>query len=229
MVYALPAPRQQRIWPWVVLTLALLVNAVVLAAALLLQDRQTAPAAPPVAQAQPPANVQIVIPPTAVLNQAQPQLAPAVVAGAAATEPTVAPAAESQAVPRRSAAYRSERTARRAPVEETPYAALDADSGTRTRAVKRAPVEMPPAEQMEIPARARLPDTAVALAGGFAPELNMDVHVYNDQPGKRFVLINSRRYREGEKLSEGPVVEAITQKGAILRYQGERFLLSVQH
>ncbi len=80
-----------------------------------------------------------------------------------------------------------------------------------------------------IPARARLPDTAVALAGGFAPELNMDVHVYNDQPGKRFVLINSRRYREGEKLSEGPVVEAITQKGAILRYQGERFLLSVQH
>ena len=56
----------------------------------------------------------------------------------------------------------------------------------------------------------------------------MDIHVYSDQPDKRFVLINSRRYREGEQLSEGPLVEAITREGAVLRYEGQRFLLSVQ-
>ena len=57
----------------------------------------------------------------------------------------------------------------------------------------------------------------------------MDVHVYSDKPGQRFVLINSRRYREGEQLKEGPVVEAITREGALLRYGEQRFMLTLQH
>jgi hypothetical protein len=33
------------------------------------------------------------------------------------------------------------------------------------------------------------------------------------------------KYREGERLSEGPVVEEITSTGAILNQQGNRFTL----
>ena len=59
--------------------------------------------------------------------------------------------------------------------------------------------------------------------------LNLDVHVYSDQRDKRFVMINSRHYREGEQLREGPLLESISKDGAILQHQGKRFLLSVQH
>jgi general secretion pathway protein B len=59
------------------------------------------------------------------------------------------------------------------------------------------------------------------------PELNLDVHVYSEVPAERFVLINSARYQEGERLKEGPLLERITPKGVILSYQGQRFSLEV--
>lgn len=59
------------------------------------------------------------------------------------------------------------------------------------------------------------------------PKLNLDVHVYSQTAGKRFVLINANRYQEGEQLNEGPRLEAITADGAVLSYQGQRFLLPV--
>lgn len=58
--------------------------------------------------------------------------------------------------------------------------------------------------------------------------LNLDVHVYGQTPQERFVLINSRRYKEGEQLNEGPLVQAITPQGVILLYHGQRFLLSLK-
>jgi general secretion pathway protein B len=59
------------------------------------------------------------------------------------------------------------------------------------------------------------------------PKLNLDVHVYSAAIHKRFVLINSKRYQEGDRLSEGPLLESITADGAVLSYQGQRFLLPV--
>jgi hypothetical protein len=41
-------------------------------------------------------------------------------------------------------------------------------------------------------------------------------------------MINSKRYQEGDRLSEGPLLEAITSTGVVLRYQGQRFLLPVR-
>jgi general secretion pathway protein B len=57
------------------------------------------------------------------------------------------------------------------------------------------------------------------------PQLHIDMHVYASEPKKRFVFINMNKYREGERLSEGPVVEEITSTGAILNQQGNRFTL----
>jgi general secretion pathway protein B len=60
------------------------------------------------------------------------------------------------------------------------------------------------------------------------PALNLDIHIYSADPDKRFVVINGRRYREGERLSEGPVLESVARDGAILRQNGRRFRLSVR-
>ncbi len=57
------------------------------------------------------------------------------------------------------------------------------------------------------------------------PTLNIDLHVYSGDPGQRFVMINGQRLKEGGQLKEGPIVERITQEGAILNHQGTRFLL----
>lgn len=73
-----------------------------------------------------------------------------------------------------------------------------------------------------------LPSAADLVARGRLniPELNLELHVYAEEPRRRLVFINGSRYREGERLQEGPLLEAVTASGAILRHEGERFLLS---
>jgi general secretion pathway protein B len=58
--------------------------------------------------------------------------------------------------------------------------------------------------------------------------LHLDVHVYSNQPTERFVLINMRKYSEGGRLQEGPVVDAITPDGVILSFRGQRFRMQSQ-
>ncbi|HUO83462.1 MAG TPA: general secretion pathway protein GspB [Gammaproteobacteria bacterium] len=66
----------------------------------------------------------------------------------------------------------------------------------------------------------------LVVAGRLAlPPLHLDIHVYNDAPASRFVFIDGRKYREGERLTAGPQVERITKAGVVLSHQNERFLL----
>ena len=60
------------------------------------------------------------------------------------------------------------------------------------------------------------------------PELHLDVHVYATNPAERFVYINMRKYKEGNTLQEGPVLEKIRRDGVVLNYQGVRFILPRQ-
>jgi len=62
------------------------------------------------------------------------------------------------------------------------------------------------------------------LRGG----LRLDVHVYSAMPQDRFVLINLQKYREGDELQEGPMLDAITSEGVILSFQGQQFRVSAQ-
>lgn len=60
-----------------------------------------------------------------------------------------------------------------------------------------------------------------AYRAGF-PALSVDVHVYNDNPSRRFVLVNGTRYGERTTLAEGPIIEQIVPDGLILSWRGER-------
>ena len=57
------------------------------------------------------------------------------------------------------------------------------------------------------------------------PELHLDIHVYSDTPGERFVFVNMSKHKENSTLSEGPRVAEIVPEGVILEYSGVRFLL----
>ncbi len=57
------------------------------------------------------------------------------------------------------------------------------------------------------------------------PSLRVDMHVYSGDATKRFVFINMSKYREGDRLAEGPVIEEITTEGVIMAHEGRRFRL----
>jgi general secretion pathway protein B len=51
----------------------------------------------------------------------------------------------------------------------------------------------------------------------------MDVHVYDPDPQRRFVLADLQKFREGDRLPNGAVLEKILPDGIVLSYQGTRF------
>lgn len=85
------------------------------------------------------------------------------------------------------------------------------------------PAAAPPAST---PPAALLPSLGELRAEGVAiPELTLELHVYSDDPAKRFVFINGARYRDGDTLKEGPTVRSIRPEGVVLESGGREFLL----
>lgn len=53
----------------------------------------------------------------------------------------------------------------------------------------------------------------------------LDLHVYSEDPQNRFILVNLKKYREGETLESGLLLEEILPEGIVMRYRGERFMV----
>jgi general secretion pathway protein B len=53
----------------------------------------------------------------------------------------------------------------------------------------------------------------------------LDLHAYSEEPRNRFILVNLKKYREGERLESGLVLEEILPDGMVMSYRGERFLV----
>lgn len=105
------------------------------------------------------------------------------------------------------------------------------DGSGLTSSVGNAPIAAP---QLTPPGRVtNLPDDSVALpsiamlaAEGVAvPPLRLELHAFSAQPKDRFVFINGRKYQEGDRLAEGPMLVAIAPTGAVLTHAGRRFIL----
>jgi general secretion pathway protein B len=62
------------------------------------------------------------------------------------------------------------------------------------------------------------------LAGSM-PDFRLDLHVYSESARNRYALVNMQRVHEGDTLSEGARVLAITREGVALDYRGQRFML----
>ena len=57
------------------------------------------------------------------------------------------------------------------------------------------------------------------------PAIALDVHVYDADPARRWIMTGGRRYNEGETLAAGPRVVSVIPEGVIMEHAGERVLL----
>lgn len=82
----------------------------------------------------------------------------------------------------------------------------------------------PPATQATMAADTGLPsDEELRQAGIPVPELRLSLHVYDNIPANRFVLLNSSRLHEGQETADGVLVERIDETGVVLSWRGRRF------
>ncbi len=65
-----------------------------------------------------------------------------------------------------------------------------------------------------------------ATPGVSLPSLHLDLHVYDANPRKRYVMINMQTLRQGDSLSDGVTVVSIRPDGVVLSYDGRQFLLA---
>jgi hypothetical protein len=57
------------------------------------------------------------------------------------------------------------------------------------------------------------------------PPLHLDLHVYYPERHRRVVFISGDKYREGDRVRNGPVVREIVPQGVILEERGRQYLL----
>ncbi len=236
-----PLRRPPRRWPWV-LVAVLLLNALVVAWLWSRLgggpgDATTASARPAEAVAEgAPARGPVRPPVVSRSGPAAPVESPAPPvqpdsAGAAAEPPTAPPAIARRALrplplpapnpaPAEPEALQPEADAASAPA---PAASPIAPAGF---AEPQAPG--PPAPSRAEAAWKRLPlwpavpdEIFRQVRGG----LVLNAHVYSDYPPDRFVLVNMRKYREGDRMSEGPHLEESTREGVVFAVPGGRFRL----
>ncbi len=167
---------------------------------------------------------------------------PVATAAPAVSTPTSAPAPAPVAAPITAPAVDSplpapavapgERNVRPLVVEAAPSQPADMPTFAAPEAPDPAllPVAPPPAPRSPPSVAAGVPsiDQLPAQATAGLPALNLDLHIYANQPAQRAVFINGARYREGDALPGGARVQQITPEGAVLSYGGQRFLLPRQ-
>jgi len=59
-------------------------------------------------------------------------------------------------------------------------------------------------------------------------DIEISVHMYSEMPSKRFIYINSTRYHEGSIVSDGIILDEITENGIVLNQQGTRYHIALK-
>jgi general secretion pathway protein B len=196
------ATLRARLSPWLLVG-TLLVNAVVLAVLLVPRGRLGKPERlnpPDVAPAQ-----KLAVTAAALVQEARPGPVPPAAPGASVKQPAekeVAPAPGPAKVAATKPPARVVPPVRNAP-PPAPAAALPGDEAHT---------------ESNHPGRERLLKAVAAL------KLTMLLH--SESAAERLALINGRKYLEGQKIDGTVLIEAITPKGVMLIYEGERYLLT---
>jgi general secretion pathway protein B len=195
------APPRQRVATWLIVLAGLLLINIVVLSVVLLRGNHGAPAAADTGAAAAP----VAAPAPAAL---QPPPAPTDITPPPAPQP--APAAVAEQKP----------SDDDAPAVEPPRAA----AGAGPQAGNRSGVEATGGNSGELPTYQQ----AATAPGANLPELALNLHSYSTNPAERFVFLNMTKLREGQTSPQGVRVETITPDGAILSWQGAKFLLQRQ-
>ncbi|MBI5042096.1 MAG: general secretion pathway protein GspB [Gammaproteobacteria bacterium] len=109
-----------------------------------------------------------------------------------------------------------------APASEAELAAEPALEAEPLPPIEPAPgvAEVAPESSAELPPRWQ--DLPLEERTGL-PAPRIDVHVFAQEPERRFVLINLRKYQVGDTLDEGATLDAILADGIVLSYGGRQY------
>ena len=138
------------------------------------------------------------------------------------------------ATPAQSPVVQQRQVSDKAPAAEDAHRSMAKQSSLLPKAEQPLPqpavVQPPPQPVAELarPALPVWPQIPSHLFQQLNGSLRLDVHVFSDQPRERFVLINMKKYKQGEKLQEGPQLDEITAEGVILSFRGQQFRLQAQ-
>jgi general secretion pathway protein B len=114
------------------------------------------------------------------------------------------------------------------PAEAPPPAADNPPLPDAAPPADAAPPPAPAESTQPAPADRQMQEMPESFRAGF-PALSVDVHVYNSDPQRRFVLIGGKRYHEGDTLAEGPRIVGIVPEGIVFDWQGQRVLYAISH
>ena len=213
------APPRTRLPVWAIAIAVLLVVNLGVAMWMLLRHQQgrASVASPPpatAAAATPPSNPVPVVATSAPANPGtSPPLALAAAPAAAGTAGT--PAATPAA----------------APTAGNPNPGTVNGAPDSTNAEDYAPAQEPPAAGLGSHVRrgtasgVPLYQDVSTTPGTQLPQLRLDLHVFAARQQDRFVMINMHKLHEGDTLPDGVHVDSITPEGAVLSFNGSRFLL----
>jgi general secretion pathway protein B len=224
------APPRRRLPVWAVaIAILLLVNFIVLSWMLLRHpaaQQQAVTAGAPATS--PPATAMVGQPVAADATRMRPSGGgPAPAGGATAAEAGAA----REAAPSAGSSLGATSSAPSQPAVTAPLATADADrvsppatstAGDDAPAIEPAPA---PGSGGAAGTAADLPLYQQIVTSDGLPPLHLDLHVFADRPGDRFVMVNMHRLGEGDALPNGVQVEAIRPDGVVMTYRGTRFLL----
>jgi general secretion pathway protein B len=225
-----------------VLALIALVFGMLALAILLWPDAPESPAPPLIAAAPPaptPVPVPAASPPPAVAPSEETAAASQALPEEGAVDPTLDAdvAAESIDDLMDDAGAEAPLDTNELPLDESVSAAPKPPSVKRTPA---APVDPAPTPAVVAEAPAPEPEDVPAdgipllrnmpsdYRGAF-PELRVDVHVYDDDPERRWTLINGKKAVEGTTLAEGPTISEIRPDGIVFDFRGQSALFPLGH
>ena len=79
------------------------------------------------------------------------------------------------------------------------------------------------------PSDATAPRSASSAPASTFAALKLEMVVNADDPAKRAVYIGGRRYVTGQSIEQGAMIESIEPEAVVLRWAGQRYLLSWEH
>ncbi len=122
--------------------------------------------------------------------------------------------------------------------QETPASRVGAAPAPPTAAAPASQASVPQALPVSVPpplapAPARPTSEVIQLSDLGAdertslPPLRISMHMWNDDPARRFVIIDGNRLGEGDRIGDA-VVAAITPDGVLLDWNGRRIRLPIR-
>ena len=154
--------------------------------------------------------------PTSTTSLALPAVAPPTVDGQTSAQPTVTESSTA-----------TEPRASRSTVDASVRPGTEASAPARFTRQQSAQSTAPPPPPT--PSDATAPRSAPTATQSTFAALKLEMVVNADDPAKRAVYIGGRRYVTGQSLEDGAMIESIAPDAVVLRWAGQRYLLSWEH